>query len=119
MSLSKHIDMNEEIQQIIRERSYLQQRRWRSSIFSAPPEEKNRVAEEAMNRCGRENSLVRAAKRVPEGQRQVEALLRFPIDRVTQRAMEDAEADNIVYDQLGEHRILGKKKKNKKKKRGY
>jgi hypothetical protein len=28
--------------------------------------------------------------------------------------MEDAEGDNVIYDGLGEHRILGKAKKKKK-----
>lgn len=56
----------------------------------------------------------------PQGERQVESLLRFIVDRPLLYAMEDAEADNKMYDHLGEHRILGKHKKKKgKKMRSY
>ena len=49
------------------------------------------------------------------GPQQVESLLAFMVDDSMERALENAERDNIVYDGLGEHRILGKKKKKKKK----
>ncbi len=55
-------------------------------------------------------------KEIPIGTRQVESLLRFSLERNVERAIEDALADHIVYDQLGEHRILGRAKKPKRKK---
>jgi hypothetical protein len=40
--------------------------------------------------------------------------LRFMVPREIERALEDAEGDNKVYDALGEHRILGRPRgKNK------
>ena len=48
------------------------------------------------------------------GPQQVESLLAFMVEYSTERALENAERDNIVYDALGEHRILGKHKKKKK-----
>ncbi len=47
------------------------------------------------------------------GQRQVESLLCFMVSPELEKEIEDAEGDNVVYDGLGEHRILGKKKKKK------
>ncbi len=46
---------------------------------------------------------------------QVKSFLHFMFEG-QERQFEDAEADNIVYEALGEHRILGKAKKKKKKK---
>ncbi len=51
------------------------------------------------------------------GPQQVESLLAFMVEDSMERTLKDAERDNIVYDGLGEHRILGKKKKKKKKKK--
>ena len=48
------------------------------------------------------------------GPQQVESLLAFIVEDSMERALENAERDNIVYDGLGEHRILGKKKKKKR-----
>ncbi len=48
---------------------------------------------------------------------QVESLLAFMVGDPTERSLEDTERDNIVYDALGDHRILGKHKKKKKKAR--
>jgi hypothetical protein len=48
------------------------------------------------------------------GPAQREALLTFVLEEEVARALEDTQADNIVYDQLGEHRILGRVKKKKK-----
>ena len=48
------------------------------------------------------------------GPQQVESLLAFMVDDPMERALENVERDNIVYDGLGEHRILGKRKKKKK-----
>jgi hypothetical protein len=53
-------------------------------------------------------------REAPFGQRQVESLLCFMVSEDMEKSMEDAEGDNIVYDGLGEHRILGRKKKKKK-----
>ncbi len=53
------------------------------------------------------------------GPSQVESLLRFVVDNPLGKEIEDAEADNIVYDALGDHRILGKKKKTKKSIKSY
>ena len=74
----------------------------------------------AMARLQQEGSTtvtVDLRREAPLGQRQVESLLCFMVSDEAERAMEDAERDNIVYDGLGEHRILGKKKKKKKKSR--
>jgi hypothetical protein len=75
---------------------------------------------QAMARLQQEGSTtvtIDLRRETPLGQRQVESLLCFMVSKETQREMEDAELDNIVYDGLGEHRILGKKKKKKKKSR--
>lgn len=49
------------------------------------------------------------------GARQVESLLSFIVEDSTERALNTAELDNRTYDGLGEHRILGRNKKKKKK----
>ena len=49
------------------------------------------------------------------GPQQVESLLAFMVEADIERGLENAEMDNIVYDALGDHRILGKHKKKKKK----
>lgn len=67
----------------------------------------------AMARLQKEGSAettIDLRREAPVGQRQVESLLRFMVSKETERGIEDAEGDNIVYDGLGEHRILGKKK---------
>jgi len=72
----------------------------------------------AMARLQQEGSVtlnVDPRREAPLGQRQVESLLCFMVSRETEIEIEDAERDNIVYDGLGDHRILGKKKKKKKK----
>lgn len=48
------------------------------------------------------------------GPQQVESLLAFMVENSTERALENAERDNIVYDALGDHRVLGKNKKKKR-----
>ena len=78
----------------------------------------------AMSRLEKEGSTtvtIDLRREAPLGQRQVESLLCFMVSDETKIEMENAERDNIVYDGLGEHRILGKKKKVKKKSRalGY
>ena len=99
-----HIDMNEEIQRILRNRQA------QSMFYNSPSSvERQKRFEESMQQCIRENM------RVPEGCRQKESTLRFIIDRDTERAIEDAEANNIIYDYLGEHRILGHKRHSVKK----
>ena len=89
-------------------------------------ERENRLGH--VQRVQYDNHLRRAAKnidfRVPGdeetvpdvdnlGPQQVESLLAFRVEAPTERALENAERDNIVYDGLGEHRILGKKKKKR------
>ncbi len=74
----------------------------------------------AMVRLQKEGSAtayIDLRREVPLGQRQVESLLCFMVSHETEMALEDAEGDNIVYDGLGEHRILGQSKKKKKKSR--
>lgn len=71
----------------------------------------------AMAKCAAENSMKRREALL--GTDQVESLLRFMVSRETQYEMEDALADNNIYDRLGEHRILGKKKKKKVKTSSY
>lgn len=78
----------------------------------------------AMARLQRQGSVkttVDLRKEIPLGQRQVESLLSFMVSVDTGRALENAERDNIVYDGLGEHRVLGRAKKKSKKSRvmGY
>ncbi len=63
----------------------------------------------SMSKCTRENALKRQSALL--GTRQVESLLRFMVSREVQYQMEDAESDHKIYDSLGSHRILGKKKK--------
>jgi len=68
----------------------------------------------AMARLEKQGSVkatIDPRREAPLGQRQVESLLCFMVSEETERAMEDAERDNIVYDALGEHRILGPAKK--------
>ncbi len=48
------------------------------------------------------------------GEAQVQSLLAFRVNPDTEENLENAERDNIVYDGLGEHRVLGKKKKKKR-----
>jgi hypothetical protein len=70
----------------------------------------------AMRRLEQQGSIkipIDLRRETPLGQRQVESLLRFMVPREIERAMEDAEGDNKVYDDLGEHRILGRAKKVK------
>ena len=47
------------------------------------------------------------------GPAQRESLLAFIVSTEIEDAMSHAEGDNIVYDALGEHRILGKSRKKK------
>jgi len=67
-----------------------------------------------LQRDGSANAIIDLRREAPLGQRQVESLLCFMVSDQTEKSMEDAEGDNVVYDGLGEHRILGRKKKKKK-----
>ena len=71
--------------------------------------------EEAMSALQNKGSLAlgKIEEEASLGATQVQSLLRFCIEREIERAFEEAEGDNIVYDGLGEHRILGKAKKKK------
>ena len=63
-------------------------------------------------------NMLAGGETVPEADtlppQQVESLLAFLVEISTERQLENVERDNIVYDGLGEHRILGKHKKKKK-----
>jgi hypothetical protein len=101
--MDAHIDMQESTKD-------LAERLAQDSLFQAICDGDTR----AMSRIQRDGSRqvsVDMRKEVPLGQRQVESLLRFIVSDSTKRDMEDAERDNIVYDGLGEHRLLGRKKK--------
>lgn len=105
--MDAHIDMHESTTE-------LADRLARDTMFRAICE----GDPQALAKVQREGSAtvsVDLRKEAPLGQRQVESLLCFVVSENTERALEDAERDNIVYDGLGEHRILGKKKKKKKK----
>jgi len=68
----------------------------------------------AMRRLEQQGSIkipIDLRREAPLGQRQVESLLRFMVPRQIEREFEDAEGDNVVYDALGEHRILGRVRK--------
>ncbi len=66
-------------------------------------------------------NMLAGGETVPEADtlppQQVESLLAFLVEYSIERALEDAERNNIVYDALGDHRILGKHKRKKKKSR--
>lgn len=104
-----HIDMNQEIQDLLAARQ--KDIAWRAIV------EGDTQALAKLQRQGSVQATIDLRKETPIGQRQVESLLRFMVSPETERAMEDAEGDNKVYDALGEHRILGRAKKKKKKSR--
>lgn len=106
MNKEIHIDMEETT-------TALAERLSRDTMFQAICNGEPR----AMRRLEQQGSInipVDLRKETPLGQRQVESLLRFMVSKETERAFEEAEGDNKVYDALGEHRILGKKSPKKK-----
>ncbi len=104
-----HIDMEEEIKELVAKREG-------DVVYKAVID--GDAAAQARLRQERSTTLIINPNRdVPFETRQVESFLRFMSEGL-ENEMESAEMDNIVYDGLGNHRILGKKKK-KKKKMGY
>ncbi len=105
----EHLDIQSILQGELRKRR-------KASLFHVQQvrheQEKKRVAENIDLR------IVVGGETVPIkdnlGPQQVESLLAFMVEAPIERELENAERDNIVYDGLGEHRILGKKKKKKK-----
>ena len=107
-----YIDMNEDIQKMLVKRQSNNEwmaivqgdRRALAELQNTPPK---RYEELSLK--------IAAERKGPEfGPRQTESFLHFVFEG-KERQIEDAEADNIVYEALGEHRILGKAKKKKKK----
>ena len=108
--MDAHIDIQNDIQESTTE---LAERLARDTLFRAVCEGNS----SAMSRVEKEGSTtvaINLRREIPFGQRQVESLLCFMVSGPTEKALEDAEGDNVVYDGLGEHRVLGKKKKAKK-----
>lgn len=108
-----HIDMTEQLNNLAES---LAQNTMYQAICRGDP---NSLAK--LQREGSKTISVDLRKETPLGQRQVESLLSFMVSNETEKELEDAEGDNIVYDALGEHRILGLAKKKQKKSRilGY
>ncbi len=104
--MDAHIDMNEST-------SELADRLARDSMFRAICGGEPRSMHK-LQQAGSVTAHIDMKREAPLGQRQVESLLCFMISSDIERDLEDAEGDNVVYDGLGEHRILGKKKKKKK-----
>jgi hypothetical protein len=107
--MDKHIDMNPEIQRILVSRA--QDVVYRA-IVEGNPNAMLQLQHDNQAVVGKVLAKARRERKDP-GPAQVQSFLRFVVDRATERQMEDAEADNVVYDALGEHRILGKKRKQK------
>ena len=106
MDTNQHIDMNQVIQDEITDpKNSLEHR----AICYGDPDDLKQLSSK-----GSMQLTISPNKEVPSGPRQVESLLRFVVSKEVERAMEDTVADNIVYNQLGEHRILGKMKNKKK-----
>lgn len=101
-----HIDMEEEIKELLAQRE-------NDTVFQAVVN--GDPAAQAKLREERSTAVRIDLKRdIPFETRQVESFLRF-MDAGLEKEMELAEMDNVVYDGLGTHRILGKKKNKKKK----
>ena len=107
--MDKHIDMNPEIQRLVLAR---EQDVAYKAIVQGDPNAMSQLQYDNQAVVGEVLAKARR-ERKDSGPAQVESFLHFVIDRVTERQIEDAEADNVVYDALGEHRILGKKRKGK------
>lgn len=108
--MDRHIDMTHEIQELLADR---QKDLLHRAICEGDPKAMRKI-----EAAGSAKEALPFQELNDLGARQVESILQFVISRETQRAMEDATADNHVYAQLGEHRILGKRKsKNLKKKK--
>lgn len=107
--MDAHIDMTEQMndlaERLARDTMY-------QAICNGDPKALARLQRE-----GSKTITIDPRRETPFGQRQVESLLSFMVSEEIERALEDAEGDNVVYDALGEHRVLGRAKKKKKKSR--
>ncbi len=100
-SRNKHLDMETLVKQVEEGRqSDLAYR----AICLGDPAALKRLEDQA-----RDHLSIDALKDPDFGPRQVESFLRI-MDRELDEELELAEMDNIVYDSLGEHRILGQRK---------
>lgn len=109
-----HIDMNPEIQKLLALREGDLPYR---AIVQGDPTAMAKLANSPGTDPDWAKKIARESK-AHLGPAQVESFLRFVVDRSTERALEDAEADNGVYNHLGEHRVLGKKKCGKGNRKG-
>lgn len=107
--MDAHIDMTESMND-------LAERLARDTMYQAICNG-NPAAMAKLQREGSVQTTIDLRREAPLGQRQVESLLSFMVSPSTEKALEDAEGDNVVYDALGEHRILGRAKKKSKKSR--
>jgi len=98
-----HLNLDEDIRELIAARE-------KDTVFQAICRGNPKALDELHRSDTRPPLCIDPYAEIPDGPRQVESLLRFVVGRSLEREMEDAEADNIVYDQLGEHRVLGAKK---------
>ncbi len=106
-----HLDMESLVRQVeeqredkrVQEDSQLA----RAGIVQGEPAALQRLSMQA-----RRHLYVNASEDPDFGPRQVESFLRF-MDEGLESELELAEMDNIVYDSLGEHRILGRRKSKK------
>jgi hypothetical protein len=105
-----HLNLDEEIRELL-------QAREKDTVFQAICRGNPKALDKLHRSDTREPVRIDPYDETPAGPRQVESLLQLVVGRSLERALEDAEADNLVYDQLGEHRILGTKKKKKGKNR--
>ncbi len=107
-----HLDMNTEIQNLIKAQED-------SLAFRAICQGDKAAMAKLRNHSDAGSAqvlekAVRERKDTPFGQAQVQSFLRFMVSNETTLALEDAERDNMVYDALGDHRVLGKPKKKKR-----
>lgn len=107
--MDAHIDMTQEVHDLVERLS-------RSVAYRAICQGDSSALAK-LQREGSVKTTIDLQREVPLGQRQVESLLSFMVSPDTERALENAERDNLVYDALGEHRILGRAKKKSKKSR--
>ena len=111
--MDAHIDIEERMRHVSKQRA---DHTMRQAICAGDPAAlaklqeggDSKVALGALDKCAREYELKR--REAPLGPRQVESLLCFMVSPEIEKALEDAEGDNGVYDALGEHRILGRRK---------
>jgi len=112
MTKNKHIDMDAIVRQVIEKREedtrvwnfeqvarYIREGEMEMSVTGSPHTSFHGA-----------HAHVDVTKDYDFGPRQVQSFLQF-MDNSLEREIELAEMDNIVYDSLKEHRILGRRKK--------